>query len=120
MFVYPVSQPTRQLPVQISANDLGARVLEGEPRFSAAVDFHEHGMTAGIFEATRGKLEVTFPFTEHGTVLEGEVTITDPAGLRHTYRPGDSFLIPQGQVVIWDVQAPRMRKSFLNIVVGNE
>ncbi len=120
MFAYPISRPVGQLPVPISAEQLGARVIEGEPTFSAAVDFHEHGMTAGIFEATRGKLEVTFPFTEHGTVLEGEVTITDAAGLRHTYRPGDSFLIPQGQVVIWDVQAPRMRKSFLNIVVGKD
>ena len=118
MFVYPMSQAVRQLPVQISAEELGARVIEGAPTFSAAVDFHEGGMTAGVFEATRGKLEVRFPFTEHGTVLEGEVTITDEAGLRHTYRPGDSFLISQGQVVIWDVQGPRMRKSFLNIVVG--
>ena len=112
MLVYAISQPVppRELADRIHAEDLGARVLEGSPTFSATVDLHEGGMMAGVFEATRGKLEVTFPFTEHGTVLEGEVIIRDPTGRRHAYRPGDSFLIRQGQVVIWDVPGPRVPK----------
>lgn len=96
-------------------SDLGGRVLEGDPRISARVDYQSGTMTAGIFEATTGKVEIHFPFTEHATILEGEVIITDEAGASHTYRPGDTYLIQQGQVVIWDVPGPRVRKSFFNI-----
>lgn len=95
--------------------ELGGKVLDGSPRISARIDFNSQGMVAGIFEATRGKVEVHFPFTEHATILEGEVTITDETGQSHTYRPGDTYFIKQGQVVIWDVPGERVRKSFFNI-----
>jgi uncharacterized cupin superfamily protein len=94
---------------------LGGKVLAGSPRISARIDFNSQGMLAGIFEATHGKVEVHFPFTEHATIIEGEVTITDESGQSHTYRPGDTYFIKQGQVVIWDVQGERVRKSFFNI-----
>ena len=94
---------------------MGGKVLQGSPKISARIDFNQDGMMAGIFEATRGTVEVTFPFTEHATIIAGEVTITDASGQSHTYRPGDSYLIKQGQVVIWDVQGERVRKSFFNI-----
>jgi uncharacterized protein len=94
---------------------LGGRVLSGNPRISARVDFQDGPMTAGIFEATTGTVEIHFPFTEHATILEGQVTITDASGNSHTYGPGDSYLIQQGQVVRWEVAGPRVRKSFFNI-----
>ena len=94
---------------------LGGKVLAGSPRIAARIDYQDGELTGGIFEATTGTVEVTFPFTEHATILEGEVTITDEAGRAHTYRPGDSYLIRQGQVVIWDVRGARVRKSFFNI-----
>lgn len=94
---------------------LGGKVLEGKPRISARVDYQADGMMAGIFECTTGKVEVTFPFTEHATILEGEVEITDSAGNSHTYAVGDSYLIQQGQVVLWHVRGPLVRKSFFNI-----
>ncbi len=94
---------------------LGGKVLEGDPRISARVDYQRDGMTAGVFQSTTGVVEITFPFTEHATILEGEVTITDASGRTHTFRPGDSYLIEQGQVVIWDVPGERVRKSFFNI-----
>jgi uncharacterized cupin superfamily protein len=95
--------------------NLGAKVLEERPKISGRIDFQENGMTAGIFEATKGKVEITMPFTEYATIIEGEVTITDEAGNSHTYKPGDSYFLKQGQVVIWDAQVPRVRKSFFNI-----
>jgi uncharacterized protein len=95
-------------------SDLGGRVLEGDPKIAARIDYHADGMMAGIFEATTGKVEIHFPFTEHATILEGEVTITDEAGQSHTYRPGDSYFIKQGQIVLWEVRGPRVRKSFFN------
>jgi uncharacterized protein len=95
---------------------LGGRVLEGEPRIYARIDYQRHGTTAGLFKATRGRVEVTFPFTEHATILEGEVTVTDETGQRHTYKAGDSYFIRQGQVVLWEVKGKQVIKSFLNIV----
>ena len=97
---------------------LGGKVLEGTPEILARVDFSANGMTAGLFMATRGRVEVTFPFTEHATILEGEVTITDQAGQQHLYKPGDSYFIKQGAVVTWDVKSERVIKSFFNIVEG--
>jgi uncharacterized cupin superfamily protein len=96
--------------------NLGGKTLEGKAEIFVQVDFKSGGMTAGLFMATRGKVEVTFPFTEHATILEGEVLLTDESGQSHTYRPGDSYLIKQGQVVIWDVKGERVIKSFFNIV----
>jgi uncharacterized cupin superfamily protein len=34
----------------------------------------------------------------------------------HNYKPGDSYFIQQGAVVLWDVKGHRVRKSFFNIV----
>jgi uncharacterized cupin superfamily protein len=118
MRAYPLSRPvpTQELVDLGNPAELGGKVLKGEPRIAARIDFQEGGMTAGIFEATTGTIQITFPYTEHGTVLEGAVTITDEAGEAHTYGPGDSFLIRQGQVVLWEVAGERMRKSFFNVV----
>jgi len=95
---------------------LGGRVLEGDPQIFARVDYSGNGVTAGLFKATRGTLKVTFPFTEHATILQGEVTITDSTGQSHLYKPGDSYFVRQGQVIIWDVKDKQVIKSFFNVV----
>ncbi|ADO68963.1 cupin domain-containing protein [Stigmatella aurantiaca] len=95
--------------------NLGGKTLGGRPEIFTRVDFRAGPMTAGLFMATQGRVEVTFPFTEHATILEGEVTLTDESGQTHTYRPGDSYFIQQGQVVIWEVHCERVIKSFFNI-----
>ncbi len=93
---------------------LGGRVLEGDPQLFARLDYMKDGMAAGLFKSTTGRIEVTFPFTEHATILEGEVTITDALGQSHLYKPGDSYFIRQGQQVIWDVKGKQLIKSFFN------
>jgi uncharacterized protein len=95
---------------------LGGRVLEGDPRLYARIDHSGNGVTAGLFKATTGKIEVTFPFSEHATILEGQVTITDSTGQSHTFKAGDSYFIRQGQVVIWEVKGKQVIKSFFNTV----
>lgn len=117
MRVYPLSRPIVDTDMADLGDpkDLGGRVLSGNPRISARVDFQDGTMTAGVFEATTGTVEIHFPFTEHATILEGRVTITDETGKSHTYGPGDSYLIRQGQVVRWEVAGERVRKSFFNI-----
>ncbi|AKJ05696.1 hypothetical protein ATI61_102753 [Archangium gephyra] len=99
---------------------LGGRVIEGNPQIFARIDYSAKGVTAGLFKATRGTLEVTFPFTEHATILEGDVTITDSTGQRHLYKPGDSYFIRQGQVITWEVKDNQVIKSFFNVVEPQE
>lgn len=117
MIVYqPILETSEAELVDLGApENLGGRVLEGAPKISARIDFNDRGMMAGIFEPTTGKVEVRFPFTEHATIVEGEVRITDESGQTRLYRPGDSYFIKQGQVLIWDVRRERVRKSFFNI-----
>lgn len=93
----------------------GGRVLQGKPKIATWISYRDPSVTAGVFEATRGKVEVTFPFTEYATILEGEVTITDESGRQHTYRKGDSYLVLGGQPVVWDVRCPRVRQSFFSL-----
>lgn len=111
-------QDAEMTPFQGRPEDIGGQVLEGTPRISLRIDFQQGPMTAGIFEATRGKVRIDFPFTEHATILEGEVTLTDQAGHSHTYKPGDTYFIRQGAIIIWDVKVDRLRKSFFNIREG--
>jgi uncharacterized protein len=95
--------------------DLGGEVLEGNPVLSARVDFSERGMMAGIFKATTGKLKIHFPFTEHATILDGVVTLTDEVNQTHTFKKGDSYFIRQGQTILWEVNGKHVIKSFFNI-----
>ena len=96
--------------------NLGGHVLEGNPQIFARIDYSHNGTTAGLFKATTGKIEILFPFTEHATILEGEVTLTDETGQSHTYKAGDSYFIRQGQVILWEVKGQQVIKSFFNVV----
>jgi hypothetical protein len=97
--------------------DLGGKVLSGDPQLSGRVDFLKGPETAGLFMATTGKVEITFPFNEHATILHGELTLTDTAtGETRSLKAGDSYFVKQGQVVIWDVKDKYVIKSFYNVV----
>ncbi len=39
---------------------------------------------------------MTYPFTEHATVLEGEVELTVSGGEPRRFAPGDSWFVKQG------------------------
>ena len=96
---------------------LGGEVLWGNLRIFAAFDYVTPTMSAGHFEATGpSQVRITFPFTEHGTVIYGAFTMKDENGDVKLYLPGDSYLIRQGSVVVWTILTPRMQKSFLNVL----
>lgn len=95
---------------------LGGTVLEGDPQVSARIDHAEGSLLAGVFQATRGKVLIHFPFTEHATILDGSVELTDEHGNHHVFKPGDSYFIRQGSVILWDVKGRRVQKSFFNRV----
>ena len=88
-------------------------ILEGNPEQSGRVDFHtaEGSVLAGVWECTRGKFEITYPFSEIATILNGTIVVTDSAGVATTLTQGDSFFIAQGERVTWEV-VEDMRKSF--------
>ncbi len=93
---------------------LGGTVLEGDPRISARIDYAEGRLLGGVFQATGGKVRIEFPFTEHATVLDGEVELTDQWGNNARLAPGDSYLIRQGSVILWEVRGQAMQKTFFN------
>jgi uncharacterized cupin superfamily protein len=93
---------------------LGGTVLEGHPKISARIDYNNAGLLAGVFQATTGKIHIHFPFTEHATILDGEVTLTDPVGHTHHFQAGDSYLIQQGTDILWEVRGCHVQKSFID------
>jgi uncharacterized cupin superfamily protein len=94
--------------------DLGGSVLEGDPRISARIDYAEGALLSGVFQATRGKVLIEFPFTEHATILNGKVELTDEWGNNARLEAGDSYFIRQGTVVLWEVRGQAVQKTFLN------
>src|SRR5438034_1288094 len=80
---------------------LGGAVLAGDPKISARIDYGDGPATAGVFQATRGEVQIHFPFTEHATVIEGAVTLTDETGQTARLGPGDSYLIKQDSSIFW-------------------
>lgn len=100
--------------------DLGGTVLNGDPRISARVDYAGAGVLAGVFQATRGKVRIHFPFTEHATILDGEVELTDQWDNNAVLGPGDSYFISQGSVILWDVRAQAVQKTFFNRTVADD
>ena len=94
--------------------NLGGTVLEGDPRISARVDYAEGTRSAGVFQATRGKAQIEFPFTEHAAILDGEVELTDQWGNHARLGAGDGYLIAQGSVILWEVRGQAVQKTFFN------
>lgn len=94
-----------------SPDSLGGKVLEGSPQLTGRFDVNEAGMIAGVFKVTTGKVQILFPYNEHATILDGEVVITDASGQTRTFRRGDSYMVRQGQTVLWHVKGRHVIKT---------
>ena len=120
MIAFKIGTPTVTLDVWGPPERLSAVTLEGEP-IMHGINLYTSAngqVLSGIYEVTKGKFKVIYPFHEHATVLDGEVTLTDEAGNSVTYGPGDSWFCHQGEVVTWDVK-DRLRKTFF-VVNANQ
>jgi len=95
---------------------LGGTVLEGNLEIAVRIDYATDKITAGIFQVNRGKVRIFFPFTEHMTMLKGEITLTDESGQTHTFVEGESYLVKQGSTIVWETKTPYMQKTFFNVV----
>ncbi|MGI9294103.1 MAG: cupin domain-containing protein [Pseudomonadales bacterium] len=96
---------------------LGGKTLsENDITFSAHCDFGsvDEPMSAGLFEATKGRFSITYPFSELATLVDGEIQLTDESGNSVTYKGGDgcSWFVRKGETIIWDVKTETARKSF--------
>lgn len=93
---------------------IGGEILEGNPAASARFDYFVPGYSGGVFQVTRGTIRVTYPFTEHATILNGVVRIRDEHGNEDVLSAGDSYLITQGSTILVEVLTPKLQKSFYN------
>jgi uncharacterized cupin superfamily protein len=116
MIVYRAGErvPESQLIDLGPPEGLGGEVLEGDPKISARIDYAAGDVLGGVFQATRGKVLIHFPFSEHATILNGEVRLTDEWGNTAHLGAGDSYFITQGSVILWEVRGDRVQKTFFN------
>jgi uncharacterized cupin superfamily protein len=116
MIVYRAGEkvPESELADLGPPENLGATVLEGDPKISARIDYAQGGLLGGVFQATRGKVRIDFPFTEHATILTGAVELTDQWGNHARLEAGDSYFITQGSVIVWEVRGQAVQKTFFN------
>lgn len=115
MYIFKLGQPLPELETIGSVSLLGATPTEGDPQAAARMIYGAPGdsFTCGIFSATQGGFSMTYPFTEHATVIEGEVELTIAGDKPQRFAPGDSWFVKQGTEVQWRVLSPRVVKHYL-------
>lgn len=104
MHAFKLKHPVPDLQPIGSVSLLGATPTAGEP---------QDAFTCGLFSSTEGSFTMTYPFTEHATVLEGEVELTVAGGEPQRFAPGDSWFVKQGTEVEWKILTPRFVKHYL-------
>ncbi len=81
------------------------RVLAGTPEHRVWNYFTDSTQTffAGRWSGTRGKWRVRYTENELCVMTAGRVVISSELGERHTFGPGDAFVIPAGFSGTWEV-----------------
>ncbi len=98
--------------------DLGGEVTGATvPQTFVRVDWGslDGPFCAGVWRCESGTFDIDYPFTEHATLLEGEVVITHPSGEVLHLTPGDGFMGTKGERVTWEVRKACV-KSFLVLI----
>lgn len=102
-----------------SVSNLGAEVRSGNPEAKILFKLGnpETNVAVAYFQATEGSFLVDYPFSEHGTLVDGEVTLTDEAtGKSVDYKAGDSWYIAKGSRIVFDVKTPSFTKHYMSIL----
>ncbi len=95
MHAFKLKHPVPDLQPIGSVSLLGATPTAGDPQVAGAMIYGEpqDAFTCGLFSSTEGSFTMTYPFTEHATVLEGEVELTvaggEPQRFTGTHSLGD-------------------------------
>lgn len=94
MHAFKLKHPVPELQPIGSVSLLGATPTVGDPQVAGAMIYGEpqDAFTCGLFSSTEGSFTMTYPFTEHATVLEGEVELTVAGGEPQRFAPGTAGL----------------------------
>jgi len=98
--------------------NIGSETIEGDVKCAGRFDIGslETDIFGGLYSVTRGKYRVTYSFSEHATLLSGEVALTNQVtGKTVVYGPGDSWIIAKGTPVLWDIRSNKALKSYLAV-----
>ncbi|MBM5812240.1 MAG: cupin domain-containing protein [Gammaproteobacteria bacterium] len=84
------------------------RVLAGRPRAQVQNHYADGSgrFFAGRWSSTRGRWRVSYTEHEFCHLLEGRVLLTDDAGGRWEFGPGDAWVIPAGFSGTWETVEP--------------
>jgi uncharacterized cupin superfamily protein len=67
----------------------------------------------GVWECAPCREEIdASPVHEMMTIISGELRLTDADGQSETFRAGDTFFIPKGTPVIWEITST-LRKFYM-------
>lgn len=89
------------------------RVIAGHPLQSVRNQYSDESgrFHAGEWACEVGAWHVVYTESEFCQLLEGSVRITDEAGVAHTLKAGDAFVIPAGFRGTWET-LERCRKHY--------
>ncbi|BCL73476.1 hypothetical protein TUMSATVNIG1_54520 [Vibrio nigripulchritudo] len=113
-----LNQPLPEMMSVGSIENLGSEVISGDPQAEVTMisGAPEDAVSCGLFGCSKGEFRMQYPFTEHATVLEGEVELTnEETGISHTYVKGDSWFVEQGTKVRWNIVSPKFVKHYLAV-----
>ena len=90
------------------------QILEGEPvaRIWISEQSSDLKVTQGVWDCTAGKFSWEYGWDEFVMVPEGEATIEEEGGERHTFRAGDFVHFPLGLKTKWHVPN-YIKKTFI-------
>ncbi len=73
----------------------------------------DESILTGVWECAPCREEIdAYPEHEMMTVLSGAVRLTDADGNSDTFTAGDTFFIPKGARVVWEI-TERLRKFYM-------
>jgi uncharacterized protein len=93
---------------------IGAQARKGDVKHCGVFEFGCPSMniSVGIWECTSGEFEITYPFNEGFTIVEGNVTIIDILGNAVNLKAGDSLFAEKNEQAVWIIHSERVRKVF--------
>lgn len=73
----------------------------------------DESILSGVWECAPCREEIeSYPVHEMMTVVSGSVTLTHDDGRSETLRPGDTFFIPKGSKLVWEI-TETLRKFYM-------
>ena len=73
----------------------------------------DESILTGVWECAPCREEIdSYPVHEMMTIISGELRLTDADGQSETFHPGDTFFIPKGTRLVWEITR-KLRKFYM-------